>query len=307
MKRILVAGEINVDFVFRDLTAFPAPGNEVLSGGFEQTPGSSSMICAMGLARLGNPVIFAGVAGGDPLGDFCIDAMRSRGIDVSAVTRDASMATGVTASLSTGGDRALVTFVGGIGSLKAEHIDDALLRGADHLHVSSYYLQRGLRSGCPELFARARTAGLTISLDPGFDPEQRWDDGIAALLDTVDVFLPNERELLAITGSDDVSSALASLAGRRAAIVVKCGADGAATWLGGGLLVEPAYTVPVVDTTGAGDSFVAGFLHAYLRGLPPAHCLRWGNACGSLSTRGVGGTPAQPDVAEVAHLLDRAA
>jgi sugar/nucleoside kinase (ribokinase family) len=84
---------------------------------------------------------------------------------------------------------------------------------------------------------------------------------------------------------------------------VKLGPRGAATLADGALLEVPAFPVEPVDTTGAGDSFDAGFLHAWLGGRPLAECLRWGSACGSLSTRGSGGTGHQPDRAEVERLL----
>jgi sugar/nucleoside kinase (ribokinase family) len=123
VKRILVAGELNVDLVFRDCQAFPAPGREVLAEDAVVVPGSSSMICAMGLARLGNPVAFAGKVGVDGWGGFCVSALQGAGIDVAAVRRDASLRTGITASFSTSADRALVTFAGAIGALRASDID----------------------------------------------------------------------------------------------------------------------------------------------------------------------------------------
>lgn len=308
MKRILVAGELNVDLVFRDCRAFPAPGREVLAEDAMVVPGSSSMICAMGLARLGNPVAFAGKVGADGWGGFCVSALQGAGIDVAAVRRDPALRTGITASFSTSSDRALVTYVGAIGALRAADIDDALLTEADHLHVSSYYLQSALRPDLASLFARARAHGLGTSLDPGFDPEQRWGSEWPRLLAEVDLFLPNDVEFVGISGCGDVLDGLRALDNGRTRIVVKRGRRGCAT-LGrdGGLLESPAFAVDAVDSTGAGDSFDAGFLHAWLRGLPLIEAMRWGNACGALSTRGVGGTARQADAAEAEALLGSAA
>lgn len=307
MKRILVAGELNVDLVFRDCQAFPAPGREVLAEDALVVPGSSSMICAMGLARLGNPVAFAGKAGVDGWGDFCVSALQGAGIDVAAVRRDASLRTGITASFSTSSDRALVTFAGAIGALRADDIDDALLARAGHLHVSSYYLQSALRPGLKTLLSRASALGLSTSLDPGFDPEQRWGDEWHDLLSGVDLFLPNDVELAGISGRESVLDGLRALDNGRTRIVVKRGRHGCATLdSAGGLLESPAFAVDAVDSTGAGDSFDAGFLHAWLRGLSLAEAMRWGNACGALSTRGVGGTARQADAAEAQALLGAA-
>ncbi|WP_329742911.1 carbohydrate kinase family protein [Dyella sp. A6] len=302
-KRILVAGEVNVDLVFKGCRALPEPGQEVLAEDFATTPGSSSMICAMGLARLGDPVSFHGRLGIDSWGVFCLDALRDAGIDTTTMVPDPSLRTGVTVSLSTPQDRALVTFAGAIGELQESDISAAMLARADHLHVSSYYLQRALRPGCRELFARARAAGLSTSLDPGFDPAQQWGADIIEVLHDVDVFLPNQEELFAITAASDLSTALHALDNGRTRTVVKRGRDGCATLHEGKLLEIPACAVDALDSTGAGDSFDAGFLHAWLRDMPLRDCLRWGSACGSLSTRAVGGTPGQATAAEVEALM----
>ena len=302
-KRILVVGEINVDLVFKGCASVPVPGREVLAEDFVMTPGSSSMICAMGLARLDNPVAFHGKLGDDPWGAYCLSALREAGIGVASLRADARLRTGVTASLSTVKDRALVTFAGSIAALHEADVDAALLATAEHLHVSSYYLQSGLRADCAALFARAHAAGLSTSLDPGCDPDDRWGADLIDALRHVDVFLPNEEELRAITGASDLTVALQSLENGRTRTVVKRGRHGCATLDRGLLEQDPACTVDAVDSTGAGDSFDAGFLHGWLRQWPLRECLRWGNACGALSTRGVGGTSAQADAAEVRALL----
>ena len=305
-KRVLVVGEINVDLVLKGLHADPAPGQEVLADDFLMTPGSSSMICAMGLARLGEAVAFHGKLGDDAWGRYCLDALRDAGIDVASLRPDPALRTGVTVSLSTPRDRSLVTFPGAIAALRADEVSDALLRGARHLHVSSFYLQKALRPGCRELFARARAAGLTTSLDPGFDPDRAWGEDLRGVLTEADLFLPNEEELRALTGEGDIRAALAALDNGRTRIVVKRGRQGCATLHDGALLDVPAFGVEAVDSTGAGDSFDAGFLHAWLRGLPLRDCLRWGSACGSLSTRGIGGTTRQATADEAMALLAEA-
>ena len=304
MKPVLVAGEINADLVFTGCNELPAFGREVLVEGFRQGPGSSSMICAMGLAKLGDGVLFAGVAGQDGWGDYCIDALRGAGIDTQAVRRDATLRTCLTVALSAAHDRALVTYPGAIDALRAEDIGDDLLDRAGHLHVSSYYLQRSLQSGLGALLARARDRGVTTSLDPGFDPARHWGSALRELLPLLDVFLPNALEACAISGAAAPPQALRSFANGVTRTVIKCGAEGAIT-LGddGAVLSVPAIRVDAADSTGAGDSFDAGFLHAWRRGLPLHECLRWGAACGGLSTRGVGGTATQADEAEVRRLL----
>jgi sugar/nucleoside kinase (ribokinase family) len=305
MKRVLVVGEINVDLILQGAHALPTPGKEVIVDDVVLTLGSASAICAMGLARLGTPVAFLGKVGTDPWGEFCLDAMRGAGIDMSRVAGEARIKTGVTVSITSPRDRALVSYLGSIRALRIEDVPDAALRGFDHLHVSSYFLQEGLRPAVGALFARAHAAGLTTSLDPGFDPSERWGADIVDALTEADLFFPNEVELAGITSEPDPAAAVRKLGNGRTRVVAKLGAQGCLTVEEGQVVSVPAFPATPLDTTGAGDSFDAGFLHAWLRGLGLIECLRWGAACGALSTRALGGTAAQADSREVERLVGR--
>jgi sugar/nucleoside kinase (ribokinase family) len=298
VKKVLCAGEINVDLVLQDESAFPVLGREVLVRDSQLVLGSATAILAMGLARLGTPVAFVGRVGDDVWGRYCLEAMAGRGIDLSRVIRGGSLKTGVTVSITHPGDRALVTYMGAINALTGADVPDAAMAGLDHLHVSSFFLQDGLRPHLPDLFARAHRAGLTTSLDTGFDPSGQWDGGLREALREADLFFPNEVELAAITGAAEPEEGLRRLGGGRARVVGKLGRDGAMTLDGGEVVRVPAYPVEPLDTTGAGDSFNSGFLHRWLAGAPLVECLRLGAACGALSTRGLGGTATQPTLAE---------
>ena len=298
---ILVVGETNVDIVLQG--AVPALGKEVVADDCVLTLGSASAICAMGLARLGNAVVFVSRVGVDPWGDYCLDVMSSAGIDTSTVTRDPALKTGVTVSISSSSDRALVTYIGSIAAVTEADVPDDLLDRSQHLHVSSFFLQSGLRSGCARLFARARQRGMTTSLDPGYDPQERWESDLAELLPLVDVFLPNEFELTAVAACADPAAALLALENGRTRTVVKLGRSGAMTREGGATIHVPAFPVQPIDTTGAGDSFNAAFLHAFVRRQPLRECLMFGNAGGALSTRALGGTTAQPTIDDLMGLM----
>jgi sugar/nucleoside kinase (ribokinase family) len=303
-KRVLVVGEINVDLICQGYHSFPTPGREVLVDDFQMVLGSASAICAMGLARLGTPVTFFGKVGDDPTGHFCLDAMRERGIDLASVVVDPELKTGVTVAITSPVDRALVSFLGSIAALGEKDVPRALFQAADHLHVSSYYLQEALRPGVATLFREAHAAGLTTSLDPGFDPSERWEPDMLETLSHTDVFFPNEVELRALTRQGDPEEAVRSMQRGSTRVVAKLGAAGAMAIDDDGRVVHvPAPAIEVVDTTGAGDSFDAGFLHSWLGGAGLADCLRLGVACGALSTRGLGGTARQPDIQEARTLL----
>jgi sugar/nucleoside kinase (ribokinase family) len=292
--RVLVVGEINVDLVLQGYHEFPVPGREVLVDDFELVLGSASAICAMGLARLGTSVAFLGKIGEDTWGRFCLEALSGRGIDVTRVVRDGGIKTGLTVAITGPSDRALVSYLGSIRALVPADVPDSTFAGFTHLHVSSYFLQEGLRPGLPEVFARARGKGLTTSLDPGFDPSQAWGEDLRRTLREVDLFFPNEVELEGLTGTRDVSEALRRLDNGRTRTVAKLGREGTAVLEGGQVVRVAAFPIEPLDTTGAGDSFNAGFLHGWLGRAPLAECLRLGAACGALSTRGLGGTARQP-------------
>jgi sugar/nucleoside kinase (ribokinase family) len=302
LKRVLCAGEINVDLVLQGYTEFPVPGKEVLVQDSQLVLGSATAIIAMGLARLGTPVAFVGRVGDDVWGRYCLQDMAARGIDLSRVIRGGGLKTGITVSITNPTDRALVTYLGAISALTGNDVPDAAMAGLDHLHASSFFFQEGLRPDFPDLFARARRAGLTTSLDTGFDASERWDGGLRETLGETDLFFPNEVELAAITGSADPAEGLRRLENGTTRVVAKLGKDGAMTLDGGRVVHVPAYPVETVDTTGAGDSFNAGFLHRWLAGAPLVDCLRLGAACGALSTRGLGGTGTQPTLEEAEAL-----
>ncbi|HXV63157.1 MAG TPA: PfkB family carbohydrate kinase [Vicinamibacteria bacterium] len=288
MTRFLVVGELNADVVLKGESRL-RPGREVVVDEFRLTLGSASAICASGLARLGNEVAFVGLAGDDLLGHFCLGQLAASGVDVSRVIVDEGERTGVTVSLSTSADRALATYPGAMERFELDELPSEF----DHVHVSSYFLQKRLARQLPALFRAARSRGSTSSLDPGHDPKQRWDSGLGETLAEVDLFLPNEAELLA----------MAPELAERTLVVVKRGSAGAESRSGDTRFRVPALAVDVVDTTGAGDSFNAGFLHAWKRGKPLPECLRYGVAAGSLSTRALGGISAQPDAEELEAAL----
>ena len=301
--RILVIGELNPDLILRGYDQFPTLGKEVLVEDLILTLGSASAICAAGLARLGNEVSFLGKVGRDAWGDFCIDALAERGVDTSLIIRDPALKTGLTASITSARDRALVTYLGAISSLRTADIHLDILTRFQHLHGSSYYLQPKLQDGLRELHAAAHERGLTTSLDPGFDPSETWGRELIRTLEEVDLFLPNEVELSALTGSSDPVEALRSIRNGRTLTVLKLGLAGSVALQGDTPVRVPAIPVQPVDTTGAGDSFNAGFIHAWKRGAPLREAMRFGSVCGGFSTLGLGGVAAQPTEAQVMDYL----
>lgn len=299
---VIVVGELNADLILRgDVT--PAFGQvEKLIDEATLTLGSSSGIFACGAARLGLRVAFVGKVGDDEFGHFVVHELNKRSVETSGIVIDPALPTGLSVILSRPSDRAILTHLGSIAALRYDEIDRSLLSRARHLHLGSFYLLDALRPDVPRLFDEAKASGLTISIDTNYDPTEQWAGGLHDTLQRVDVFLPNETELLAITHEDSIEAGLDRLA-HIPTIAVKLGARGAVAQRGSEIVHADPPRVNVVDTTGAGDSFDAGFVYGYLAGQPLQQVLRFACACGSLSTRAAGGTGAQATVEEALAAL----
>jgi len=299
---VLVAGEINPDLILAG-DVLPEFGQvEKLIDSYTLAMGSSSAIFACGAARLGLKVAFIGVCGDDIFGHFMLAAMQKRNVDVSNVIVRNGKRTGISIILNREADRAILTYLGAITDLQASDIPDDLLRQARHLHVASYFLQTKLQPDLPALFRRARSFGLTTSLDTNYDPTEKWT-GFDELLSTTDIFFPNKTEALSMTGAENIESAAKQLAGKSKLVVIKLGAAGAILQHGDKTIFAPSIAVNVVDTIGAGDSFDAGFLYGYLNRWDMEKSLRLAAVCGALSTQASGGTAAQPTLDEARAYL----
>lgn len=302
---VVVAGELNVDIIVSGNDVIPEWNREKMVDGFEVVLGSSSAITACALASLGADVRFVSVVGDDDFGTFCTGELQRMGVNTENVTRLPGVKTGVTLSFSTPADRGLLTYAGSIPLLTPDYIPETLLRQAEHLHFGSYYLQDGMRPHWKELFKRLRADGISTSFDTGWDVANQWDRaGISALLAETDLFIPSEDELLHIFPADEVVSVLESMLPPIAGVAaVKQGSRGASLReLDGSVLSAVPYTVTPVDTTGAGDCFNAGIIYGYLTGRRGEDLLRFANACGALSTLGIGGTGSLPTVEAVLRL-----
>ena len=300
---IAIAGEINLDLILYGLPEQMPTERELLASDFTITLGSSSAILAHNLAALGSRVGFVGKVGDDSFGSLAMDRLRERGVDLTRVVHGTK--SGVTLILPHGPQRHILTYPGTISELRFEELDLDYLGSARHFHMSSLFLQRELLPHVPELFHRMKSAGLTTSLDTNDDPDDRWDEILDKILPHLDILMPNEREAMKMSRTDDLEAALSRLAQKVGTVVVKMGAAGAVAIQDGQRFAARAVSVTVIDPVGAGDSFDAGFLHQFLRGADIARCLAYGNICGAFSTTACGGTEAFRDEASMQHFLQR--
>ena len=303
----LCLGELNPDLI---LSGFDLPGPVL---GTEQAftredlvLGSSTAITCVLLQRLGNAMALASLIGADDYGRFCLGQLAAEGVDTARVRQAEDLATGVTISLTYPADRLLVTRLGSMAHVDGSLVDDVDFARIRHLHCGSFFLLDRLRPDLPRVFERARRAGATVSLDPGWDPSETWDRAaLERVLPLVDVFLPNRDEAAAITGAADTDAALDALMRLGPArIALKRGAEGGSCVTERGILLQPGFDVPVVDATGAGDAFNAGFIHGMIRGWNDAESLRLAVACGALAVGAPGGTAGLKGFNEARTLIE---
>lgn len=298
---VLVVGDLNPDLIIAGTTPGSSGGQVEQDAEIAMTLGGSGGICASGLARLGLGTALYATIGDDDIGAAAKRMLASAGVRTEAVTTMPGRRSGLSVHLLATRDRSIYTDRGSIMDLQ---VDGALhwlrVHEPRHVHLCSLYLIPALVADGMRLVDAAHSSGATVSLDPNYDPSDRFErpDWITR----VDYLLPNDTEALRLTGRSpggDIEAAARDLAGDGALVAVKCGPRGAIA-VHGSQRVEarPSRPVDLVDAVGAGDTFDAGLVRAMLdeRGL--ADTLAFACACGTLSTRAAGGTGAQPDLRE---------
>ncbi len=319
---LLVLAELNPDVLVSSGDADMRFGQvEQLIDRASITLGSSGAITACAAAAQGLRVAVCAVIGDDPIGEWTAEQLRGHGVDIAGVIRRPGRQTGMSVVLTrSDGDRAILTYSGTMPDLTAADVTPGRLRSARHVHVSSFFLQRGLQAGLAGLLGAARQAGATTSLDTGWAPAGEWASAGPALRH-VHYLLPNAAECAHLAAALDAATldaaaldgtgghaergeehdqgdgesqptALRAAALRRLGpdVAVKLGASGALAVTRGGVTRVRGRAVAPVDTTGAGDCFNAGFIAGVLDGSTTADSLRRAVACGSIAVTGWGGT-----------------
>ena len=302
---VTLAGDTDLDVLFYGLPEELPLERELLANGMAVRLGGSAAITAHNLAALGNRVGFVTADAGDDFGRLCHADLTRAGVDLSTCVPVTGMQTGVTVHLQHEQRRHMLTYAGATASLDFDNLDLKYLGDSRHFHMSSYYLQRALTPRIPELFSRLKDAGVTLSLDPNDDPDHTWGKGILEAVRQVDVLMPNEREACLMTGKVKIEDAIEMLREMVPVLVIKRGACGASAYGVSHCWHVAADKVRSVDAIGAGDSFNAGFLHAWLGGWPIEKALSFANLAAAWSTTQPGGTSAFRSEKDLRALSER--
>ena len=244
-----------------------------------KAPGGSAANTMKALAHEGVDAAFIGKVADDENGRFFTTALRNEGVNTDSVALVAQGTTGTaTTFVSPDGERTFATCLGVSGTLQAADIRPQALDPYDILYVEGYLVQN--HDLIERAMQEANRRGMQVALDlASYNVVEQERAFFAYLVDEyVDILFANPEEATAFTQLPP-REAVASLAGEVALAVVKLGADGAVAQMGDELVSRPAQNVEhVVDTTGAGDFFAAGFLAEYIKGKDLAHCLDRGAA-----------------------------
>jgi len=307
MTTILCLGILVADIVGRPLRSVPDPGRLALVDEMSLHTGGCAVNAATALARLGLPVEVIGKVGNDPFGDFVLNAMKERGIGTRGVKRDSEVGTSATmVMVGADGERRFVHYIGANARLTLEDVDFSMVESASILHVAGTLVLPGM-DGQPtaDLLQQARAAGVTTFLDTVWDDMGRWMKVLSPCLPHIDYFVPSLPEAQAITGLEspaDVGRAL--LDHGVGAVGLKMGPEGCLVMNGKDPAIRlPAFEVNVVDATGAGDAFAAGFIAGVYQGWPLEKTARFANAVGALCVTGLGATGGVRSLAETLDFM----
>jgi len=259
--------------------------------------GGSAAIFASQFSKLGGKVGLLGTVGEDFFGNYLIDRIDRLGISIEYISQTNEFKTSVGLGLAKQDDRAMLTYKGCMEGVTFKLVlDSGILNNANHLHIVSYFLLDQLQSFWPSELKSLKGAGMTVSLDTNWAPDDRWES-VVNILHHVDVFIPNEEEALRISHQTNVNDAGKWLSQFGGLVVVKCGKNGAIVFEGDTVIT---YNIPelladmkISDTTGAGDNFDGGFLFAWLRGRSIDECVNLGIRCGTSSLSKIGGITGQ--------------
>lgn len=291
-------------------------GQEVSSGSrLDLSFGGSESNVAIGLARLGHRVAWVSALGADSFGDMIAGEISAEGVEV-IVSRDPVRKTGLMVKTLSAGEQRLVSYYrsdSAASALSANDFDGDIIGNAQILHLTG--ITPALSDATRDLARQAarigKTRGVLVSLDLNYRPAL-WGEEVASgvLADLVansDIVFGSPGECALVVGPADSSKALARKMSRRgpSCVVVKDGEHGAGMLIDGEWFTQPAIPVAVVDTVGAGDGFVAGFLSDLVAGGDPASRLYIAAVTGALCCTHAGDWQGFPSSAQLGEFLER--
>lgn len=293
MSQVVCVGIVVADVWGRPIDDQPEHGRLMLVDDMGMGIGGCAANTGLGLAKMTVDTAIIGKVGDDGFGRFVREAMADEGIDISGIKVTAEKSTSATMiMIDSGGERTFIHCIGANATMRPEDIDMGLVGGAEILHFAGALVMPGF-DGEPaaSVMKAAQEAGTTTALDVVWDDTGRWMELLAPVLPYTDIFLPSFSEAVEITGKDTPQEAAEVLMDHGVkTVALKLGEDGCYVRTVEQEVTVPAFEVEVIDGTGSGDAFVAGFLLGTLAGWELEDVARMANAVGALCVTAPGTT-----------------
>lgn len=295
---VITVGDVFLDIVLTGFHTWPQAGEEACAKALRRDLGGGAAITACGLSKLGRRAALLAMMGRDA--DWLVARLSEFGVTPELLLVNQQDATGLTVSVSTAADRAFFTYPGANRELQAMLLITPSIRqtlaAARHVHLALPAVPPLIST----LSKALRQAGVTLSLDVGWQAQWLRKRHNLQALSHIDLFMPNEREAELMTKQAAPEAMLRQFAKAGArGVALKLGARGAMLLWEDQIYSCPPLAVKPRDTTGAGDCFDAGFIHAWLNRSAPEEWLESGNVCGALSTQQLGGVDGFPTVRQL--------
>ncbi len=280
MGRLLCVGDLNVDVTIA--AGSPVAVGSDTAGSVALDGGGAAANVAAAFSQAGGTARFVGVVGDDLLGRFLVDELSEHGVEVWPVVRRGAKSRAIAALIAPGGDRSMVSDLATATVMRVDDVDPGWFADVDWLHLTAYsWFPVGGGAVVDRLVGLANERGVRWSVDPSSArmlADRSRNDALDAFRSASTLF-PNHDEAAVLAGVDDPADAATRLLDLAETVVVTCGADGVVmARRAGAVLRLDAHATEVVNTLGAGDAFVGGFLASRLRGDHDAVCLESGLA-----------------------------
>ncbi len=299
-----------VDVLAAGLETMPSMGETGMASGITLAAGGDAMNQSTALAKLGNPVGLMAVIGDDAQGKFILEQCKARNINTAGLCLDPNIPTTTSIVLidNSGEHVFLGARAGSAVAMGPEHYNlDLIKPGLKVFAIGSlYWAPRFDRDAVLPLLRKAKSAGAITVADMVMDYIKDGLDGsLREAWQYLDYAAPSELEAELLTGSTDPRIIAAEFRKRGVKnVILKRGLKGIIAFIDDEVFECPAFKVPAVDTTGAGDNFLAGFMHCLVRGVPPDKALRFASATAALSIQAVGAGAGLKDLQQVEEFLN---
>jgi sugar/nucleoside kinase (ribokinase family) len=301
---VIVVGSYSVDLIFTGLSDFPQLGKDIVGRDFKMTPGEA-FISAISMHRLGVKVGWAADFGNDDFSRFALECARNEGLDESLFVIHDQPYRRISVAASFPKDNAFITFYDPDPQVPAA-IPAILKSQSKVLFIPGLYSGNLLDAGSKIIRAKKMKLVMDGNSSAGdILGKTRESNAIRKAIKSTDIFLPNAKEARRLTSEQDLVVAIQKIGELCPIVIIKDGSNGSYAYMNNELIHVPAISVDVLDTTGAGDNFNAGFLCAWLEGQPMQTCLKWGNIVGGLSTTALGGTTRKISIDELRKYISK--